>query len=200
MSIVPGEARDARIKGSSMRELVLWYERRLGRDATLAIVADLPPEFERLVTRTRPALGILASTWYPSAFASHMCDRVIAGLPDEGRAMAREANRDIVPMMIRGIYKALWQTLASPELYARHVDRHWHKLHTTGERSFVIRAPGEALSVVRSWDGHHPLLCWMMIYTMVSLFEAMRLTEVTADRIRCVAHGADECATILRWK
>ena len=49
--------------------------------------------------------------------------------------MAREAARDTVPRMIHGIYKALYETVASPEMYARHVGRHWKKLHDTEERS-----------------------------------------------------------------
>ena len=193
-------ASDARIKGSVMRELALWHERQFGPYATSALAADLPPELDRLVDRKRPALGLLASTWYPCELAHTMCDRAIDGVTDEGRAIAREANRDIVPRMIHGIYKVLYQSVASPELYAKHVGRQWKKLHTTGERSFVIRAEGQALSTIRNWDGHHPFLCWMMIYTMASLFEAMRFHDVTVDRLSCVAHGADECATVLRWK
>lgn len=193
-------AGDARIKGSAMRELTLWYERRHGIDAAIALAAGLPPDLERFVNRTRPALGLLASTWYPSALAHYLCDRAIEGLPDEGRELAREANREVVPRMIHGVYKVLYETIVSPELYAKHVARHWHKLHTTGDRSFVIRAPGEALSTVRNWEGHHPLLCWMMIYTMASLFESMRVGDVTVDRVRCVGHGAEECATVVRWK
>jgi len=183
-----------------MRELTYWYERRHGTVATIALVRDLPPVLERYIDRSRPALGLLASTWYPSALCWHMCDRVIETAHDEGREIAREAARDTVPRMIHGIYKALYETLASPELYARHVGRHWKKLHDTGERSLVIRSPGVAMSTVRDWGGHHPLLCWMTIFTMASLFEAMRFPEVTVERMQCVAHGAGECATLLRWQ
>jgi hypothetical protein len=193
-------ASDARIKGSVMRELALWYERNNGPYATAALASRLPADLASLVDPKRPALGLLASTWYPCALAHTLCDRAMEGATDEGRALAREANRDIVPRMIRGIYKVLYQSVASPELYAKHVGRQWHKLHTTGERTFVIRAEGQALSTIRSWDGHHPLLCWMMIYTMASLFEAMRFTDVTVDRLSCVGHGASECSTVLRWK
>ncbi len=193
-------ASDARIKGSVMRELALWHERHKGTEATVALTVGLPPDLARLVDVRRPALGLLASTWYPAALAHYLCDRAIDGTTDEGRSIARESNRDIVPRMIHGIYKVLYQSMASPELYAKHVDRQWKKLHTTGERGFVIRAEGQALSTIRNWEGHHPLLCWMMIYTMASLFEAMRFQDVTVERLSCVAHGGEECATVLRWK
>ena len=63
-----------------------------------------------------------------------------------------------------------------------------------------MRAPGEGLSVLSSWPAHHPLLCSITIYTMVSVFEAMGYEDVTAERIRCVTRGAEDCATVLRWR
>ncbi len=191
------------IKGAVLREFLLWYERRAqGTTNVAAIFATFAPELAALVKPSLPALGILASTWYPAALSHAFLDAMLAieGCGDEGRSMARQANRDIVPRMIRGVYKMLYRTVASPELYARHVGRHWHKLHSTGDRSFVIRAPGEGHSVVANWPGHHPTLCWITIHTMVSLFEMMGYEHVAAERTRCVSHGGAECATVLRWR
>jgi hypothetical protein len=198
-SLGPG-AEGPRIKGAGMREFLLWYESRVGQAAVQAIADGIPADLAPLVSRRLPAFGMLASTWYPIALCHYFLDRAMEGRGDEGRELARDANREIVPRMIRGIYKVIYRTVASPELYARHVNRQWRKLHTTGERSFVIRAPGEALSTVAGWPGHHPFLCWITIYTMVSLFEAMGREQVTAERLRCVSHGGEDCATVLRWR
>jgi hypothetical protein len=154
----------------------------------------------RLLDPARPAFGVLASTWYPAEIVHHFLDRILEGHPDEGRELAREVNREVVPRMIHGIYKVIYGAVASPELYSRHIGRQWKRLHTTGERSFVVRAPGEGYSLVTDWPAHHPFLCWITIYTMVSLFESMGFEHVAAERIRCVGHGAEECATILRWR
>ena len=199
LSIVEA-AEVARIKGSTTRELLLWYERKHGAGASVPLVEGLPPDLARLVDTSRPALGFLASAWYPVTLTHHLLDRALMDRTDEGRATAREAVRDITPRMIRGVYKVLFQAVASPELYARHIGRQWRRLHTTGDRTLVLRAPGEALSTVASWGGHHPFLCWMTIYTMESLFEAMRYKSVSVERIRCVSHGAADCATILRYR
>jgi hypothetical protein len=194
---------EPRIKGAVLREFLLWYERRVeGTTHVATVTSTFPPEIAALVKPSMPAMGILASTWYPVALSHLFLDAMLAieGCRDEGRDLAREANQDLVPKMIRGVYKVLYRTVASPELYARHVGRHWHKLHSSGERSFVIRAPGEGYSVVANWPGHHPTLCWITIYTMVSLFEMMGYEHVAAERTRCVSHGGVDCATVLRWR
>jgi hypothetical protein len=54
--------------------------------------------------------------------------------------------------------------------------------------------------VLADWPAHHPVLCWVTIYTMFSLFEAMGFEAVTAERIRCAGHGGADCATVLRWR
>ena len=187
------------VKGSATRELLLWYERKFGPGSCVPLVDGLPPELAPLVDRTRPALGILASTWYPVTLTQHMLERARMDRREEGRYAAREVAHDLVPRMIRGVYKVVYQAVASPELYARHVGRQWRRLHTTGDREFVIRAPGNALSTVANWGGHYPFLCWTTIYTMEALFEAMRFESVSVERIRCVSHGAADCATILHY-
>jgi hypothetical protein len=190
------------IKGAVLREYLLWYERRVGAMKVAEVAAGLPPELADTVKTSMPALGLLASTWYPVGLSHYFLDRmlVIEGCGDEGRELAREANRELVPKMIRGVYKVLYRTVASPELYARHVGRHWRKLHSTGDRAFVVRGPGEGFSLVANWEGHHPALCWITIYTMVSLFEMMGYEHVAAERTRCVSHGGEDCATVLRWR
>jgi hypothetical protein len=33
-----------------------------------------------------------------------------------------------------------------------------------------------------------------------SMRELARLEDVTVERVRCVGHGAADCATVLRWR
>ena len=62
------------------------------------------------------------------------------------------------------------------------------------------RAPGEALSVLEDWPGHHPLLCWTVIYTMAFVFEAMGYKAWEVERVACVGHGGSHCASVLRYR
>jgi hypothetical protein len=192
-------AEEPKVKGALVREMLLWYGGRFGHEATARLAARVPPALAPLIDPSLPALGILASSWYPVSLTHPMLDAAMEGQHDEGRELAREANRDVVPRLIRGVYRIAFRATASPELYARHVGRLWRRLHTTGDRSMVLRAPGEAFSVVESWAGHHPFVCWMTIYTMAYVFEAMGYKRWTVDRLACVGHGAARCETVLRF-
>lgn len=195
----PAQPAEPAIKGSTMREFLLWHDRQHGHEATVDLVKDLSPAAMALVNPTQPALGILSSSWYPISVTHPMMTRVVARCGNEGREFAIEANREVVPRMIKGVYRVMFQAAATPELYARHVGRLWRRLHTTGERAMVIRAPGEALSTIEDWPGHHPLACWLTIYTMAFVFEAMGYKKWTVERRACIGHGAARCETILRY-
>jgi hypothetical protein len=188
------------IKGAAIREFLLWHDTRYGHGETRALVERVPPPLLALIDPSQPALGILGATWYPTSLTHPMLDRLVARVGNEGRELAREANREVVPRMIRGIYRVLFRAAASPELYARHVPRLWRRLHTTGDRTMILRAPGEILSTTSNWPGHHPVLCWMTIYTMAQVFEAMGYRQWTVERLACVGHGAERCETVLRYR
>jgi hypothetical protein len=182
-----------------MREMLLWHERRFGHEATVSLARDLSPEAMAMINPSLPALGILSSTWYPMSVTHPMLTRVQERSGNEGRDFAIEANREVVPRMIRGVYRVMFKAAATPERYAKHVARLWRQLHSTGTRSMVIRAPGEALSALEDWPAHHPVACWLTIYTMAYVFEAMGYKTWSVDRLSCIGHGAARCETILRY-
>ncbi len=186
-------------KGSTIREFLLWYDRRYGHAETARLADRLSPEAAVLVDPKQPALGILGASWYPTSVTHPMLTRVAERIGNEGRNFAIESCREVVPRMIGGVYRALFRSVTSPELYARHIGRLWRRLHTTGDRAMVIRAPGEALSVVESWPAHHPLSCWLAIYTMTNVFEAMGYQRWSVERLTCIGHGAARCETLLRY-
>ena len=192
-------AGDSRLKGAAIREFLLWYERKHGARALADLVVGLEAPLAGLVRTDAPALGILASAWYPSALVHRILDRVCENRSDEGRGMARDANAEVVPRMIRGVYAMLFRAVGSPTLYALNVDRQWHRLHSTGRREVRVTSKAECFSTVSDWTGHHPMLCWVTIYTMVYVFHAMGYGHVVPERVECVSHGGTRCATVLRY-
>jgi hypothetical protein len=191
---------EPKIKGAAIREMLLWHGKRYGHAETVALTERIPPHLVTMLDTAQPALGVLAATWYPVAVTHPMLDRIVEVHGNEGRDIADAVNRDSVPKMIRGVYRMLFRTAASPELYARHIQRLWRRLHTTGDRSMTIFGASEAHSVVENWPGHHPFLCWSSIYTMAYMFEAMGYSRWSAERIACVDHGGPRCESILRYK
>lgn len=183
-----------------VREFLLWYERKFGQGFHADVLERLAPDDRRRVTANEPALGIVASTWYPSSILFAVVDSVMEGKsrPERSRII-REANADVVKRLTKGLYRALFRMVASPELYARHIQRLWNVLHDTGERSVVIVQPGIADSIIQNWSGHHPVLCEVATETMRAVFEAMGCGGVRVDRISCVGDGAHMCRAIVYY-
>jgi len=199
MGVVGAEPEEPCVKGAVIREMMIWYVARCGRLEAERVFHAIPPEKARALRRAEPAFGIQANTWYPMSLLGPMLDAVMARSPDEGRELAREANAALVPRLIRGLYRFVFEMAASPERYAQMVPMLWRRLHTTGRRSMVIRSRGEAFSTIEEWPGHHPLLCWTVIYTMAFVFEAMGYRTWEVERVACVAHGGARCETVLRY-
>lgn len=164
------------------------------------LVAGIEPSILAPLRLDAPALGVLASTWYPSSLVHALLDGVCEGRDDEGRAIARDASAKVVPLMIRGIYAVLFRAVGSPTLYRLNVDRQWRRLHSSGKRDIRIVGPNECVSTVTDWAGHHPMLCWVTIYTMAHVFHAMGYEHVKVERVECVSHGGTRCATVLRYR
>ncbi len=187
------------VKGSAIREFAHWYEGRFGRDYVRGVVERLGPAMRDQLFVDRQALGIVATEWYPSEIVHAILDAVSEGKSDDemGR-LVREATEFTVRRLSRGLYKLLFRMVGSPGLYAKHVQRAWSSLHTTGTRRVVI-GDSEAESIIEDWPGHHRWLCLVTMETMRSVFEIMGCRDVQLERLSCVHDGADRCRARLRY-
>jgi hypothetical protein len=191
----------ARIKGAAFREFFLWTERTQGTAFRDVVAARLPEDLRARVDTKAPALGLLASEWYPSAIVHTTLDVLAEGkTDDEIERIIMDGNRAVVPLLIRGVYKFMFENVASPELYARFIGRLWRQLHDTGDRAMEITSPTTARSTIARWPGHHPILCLITMHTMASVFEAMRCTNVRVERMACVSKGDLRCEALLTFE
>lgn len=188
------------IKGSAIRELVVWYERKHDPTLLRALARAMPPELEADLDPDKPGLGILASRWYDARVVHLLLDATVAKHPPDQRdALLREGLREVVRGAARGMYAFVIQQIASPELYARNIQRFWSLLQDTGERRIDLVGPHEAISLTAHWRGHHPLACRVNQHTMATLLEIMGKREVTFTKERCVSDGAVDCRYRFTW-
>lgn len=190
----------AHLKGAAFGEFLEWYFAHHQGEALREAVARLPPEARAGLDPRERRLGVVASTWYPAPAVHAVLDAFARAHPDAERApLVHDGVQVVVTRMFRGLYAVLFELVATPERYTRHIQRAWRQLHDTGQREVQLLGPGEALSITSQWGGHHPVLCELTVETMCAVFERMGCKRVSAQRLECVSRGAHRCSAQLRW-
>lgn len=189
------------IKGASMREVLRWHERNGGREQLRAIGQRLPDTLRVHVDVEAEALGILPNSWYPAPLGHAILEGVFAGNTRDRRlARMREAAHAAIRVMGRGIYRLALEKLATPRALAGNIQRLWNLLYDDGRRTMTLLDATTIESTTRDWTGHGLVLCELMTENTAAVLETMGLTNVTIDRVACVAHGAPQCVTRFRWQ
>jgi hypothetical protein len=194
----------ARIKGATLREFAVWYERRRGKEARVALGESLPSALRDLVWPDREGLGLAGTEWYPVSLAHHLLDSAAVTIGPEMPRLLREATEHSVSRLTRGVYATFFRMIASPALYSKHVQRTWRLVHDTGTRRMVFLEPETLESTIEDWPGHHPWLCVITTETVRAVFLAMGCKDVRVDRTACVgraaSRGAASCRALVRFR
>lgn len=190
---------DPRVKGIAFREFVRWYERTYGRDATLKAWRAVPDALRAELDPERDAFGLLASTWYPIGVATSLLEAITWGLALEERsALLRGGVAHALDVTISGVYKVLFDRLFTPERHAKYAQKIWSNFYNTGEVVGRIVGPGRAEQLVRDWNGHHPLLCELSLWSLTTFHERMGCKNVKVSRSSCV-RDSPECRFVITW-
>ena len=162
---------------------------------------ELEPLHANVFDLDREGFGVLPSRWYPAEVVHDLLDRLIEDRPPgELEQLAREAAYDIMSKSLKGVYGFLFSTLASPERYARHIDRVWQMHYDSGNVSITpTDNPREWRARYASWRGHHPFICKLNMAAAVPIYETMGCKHVTCTQTSCVANGADQCESLIRF-
>lgn len=204
-SVAPGSGVTAktasgRIKGAAFREFLIFYAERNG-DAALADGANgVASEWRASLDPKRAALGVLASEWYPAPLVHELLDALTRGLSrDDRAALAADASRAIMNRMLRGIYKTLFQLMATPARYQRFGPKLWDAYYDSG--TFRIDMPDDktAICMVTKWDAHHPFICDLNCAAAVPVYEMMGCKAVRVIRTECVSLGSQRCEFVTNW-
>lgn len=189
-----------RIKGAAFREFLNFYAVRNGESALREAADRMTPEWRALVDPERSVLGIIASEWYPAPLVHSLLDALTASLSREQKAeLADAAARAIMSRMLRGVYKTLFQLMATPARYQRFGPKLWDAYYDSGE--FRIDMPDEktAVCMVTKWNGHHPFICDLNCAAAVPVYEMMGCASVRVIRTECVALGSARCEFVTNW-
>ncbi len=188
------------MKGAMLAEYLRWYATRHDSERLAQLIGDSAVCIAAGLTVETPVFGIVSSVWYPAPAFHAVLEAATWGMNDEEKnRLVVEGTEVVTEKMFRGMYEVLFRLLATPERYSTHIQRAWNQLHTSGARELRITKPGEALSFVRSWPAHHPLLCAMVHETTRAVFSRMGIGKVVVRREQCVSKGHHECVARVHW-
>jgi hypothetical protein len=190
-----------RIKGAAFREFVAYYRATYGAELLAAHVRAMPPRLAQDLDAADPALGVLTSQWYEAKVVHALLDEIAR---DKNEAALRElaigASSAVMRATLRGLYRVLFEWMATPERYARYAPKLWGSYYDSGEVTVALLPDGMgSTSVVRKWGSHHPLICELNRGAAVQIFTAMGCQGAECERVRCVSRGDADCYFVTRW-
>jgi hypothetical protein len=189
-----------RIKGAAFRDFLIWYTgKRPG--ASEEILSKIPQAVRSSLDPSRPALGVIASVWYPVSVVHSVLDAVSKDLsPAERVRLSNEGAAAIMNAHLRGLYKTLFEWMATPSRYARFAGKLWSAYYDSGE--FRIEMPDDktAICSITGWTGHHPFACDLNRGAALTIYPAMGCKDVQVERPLCVSAGAPICRFVTTWR
>jgi hypothetical protein len=195
MSAGPG-----RIKGVVFREFVRWYEADLGSERLARAVASLSEQDRRVLDIARPQLGVVVSDWYPAGLAHRLLDAMTAGFDERALdRVALEGGRATVMATMRGLQKLAFELVMTPRRYQTYIQRIWNLNFDSGKTDVQAPEPNVHVGTIRTWRGHHPLICKMIVAAKPEIYRAMGCRHVQVRALGCICYGADACSSEVRW-
>jgi hypothetical protein len=146
-----------------------------------------------------PALGVLASSWYPAPAIHALLDGFLADHASDRQALAREGARATIDATLTGVYRWLFETMMTPDRYGRNAQKLFSRYYEPGTMTKAPLGERGHLSIVRDWPGHHRLLCDMLVHTAEYVYAALGCRDVRSPRTACVSDGAPECRFEITW-
>jgi hypothetical protein len=189
-----------RVKGISIGELAKGIREELGADELRRMVAELPPEWRAGLDPERERLGILIGSWYPIEILNALYDQLVAGRsPAERHRLAQQVGKEYVARLLRGIYRFIFDVLATPARYVANAQRIWDQGCDTGKLELALVEAGRVESRLFDWPGHHPFGCAVSFHIGVEIYRAMGCKRV-AGMLRCKSEtGAADCRASHTW-
>jgi hypothetical protein len=190
------------IKGAAFREFLAWYGRTHAQDALLSHLSAMPGPLAAELDARKEALGVLASQWYPAELVHALLDEIARGRsPSELAAFTDQASAAVMQATLSGLYRVLFEWMATPARYARYAPKLWSSYYDSGQLSIQYdHGEATAVSTVRHWPAHHPLICDLNRGASPAIYRAMGCKDAHCTRVACVSKGDAECRFVTKWR
>jgi hypothetical protein len=188
------------VKGAAMREFFRYLHDTHGAGLLQTLASVVEPQYRNLFNPADPCMGVVASSWYPAPAVHQILDRLLQGRSAaQVTELARGGAEAVIANTLRGVYRLLFETMMSPERYARNSQKLFSRYCDAGTMTKRATSPTSHLSTIVDWRAHHPFLCDLIIYTGVYVYRAMGCKNVKMERVSCISRGARECSFVISW-
>lgn len=193
------------VKGLVLREFLLFCEEQDDRTRVLRALGALDRAYPNVLDPEREGGGVLSSKWYEAELVHVLIDAIISDRSEAERdALASRAAHSIMKHTLSGVYRFLFSTFATPELYAKHANKLWQQHYDSGHVQIENRKRTGLANIAHikllRWAGHHDFMCRMHCEAAVPIYEAMGCEKVRCERIACVGEGAPQCEWLVHWQ
>jgi hypothetical protein len=145
-----------------------------------SVWATLPDEVRDELGRSHSM--VLAFRWYSARAIHSLMDAILKGHSvSEREHLAREGARVVISRTLKGLYRAIFQTLVSPDRYLRNTNRVWKAFHDTGRVEGRAVGPGHHRTVLYEWYGHHPFIEQLNTFAAKLIYEALGCESVRVE-------------------
>ncbi len=190
-----------RIKGAGIQPFLRWYSVTWGADRLRRHAERVPPELQPLIDRRDASLGILGSSWYPAPLVHAVLDSIEADhTPEERSAIVRDGARVIIESTLYGVYRWLFETMMTPERYARKSGALFSRYYEPGVMTKSDLGPTGHLTLIEGWAAHHPVLCDFIPHTATYIYGVLGCQELEVRRTACLATGSSDCRFEITWQ
>ncbi len=170
----PADEAEAQVKGLAFRSVLAWYEAHFGHEELVRRARESHPWLAETLSFDDEALGVIVNKWYPAAVTSALADAVTLGVSDEdSELMSSGAAVWILRDTVRGLYKLLFDWIATPSRFVKYRARVWGSYYDHG--SFELEVHGERqLEIrIREWRAYHPFVFALTRKVIFGMFEEM---------------------------
>src|SRR5690606_815825 len=117
---------EGHVRGAAVREFFGWVAETWGEERLREIVGRLPPEVAKHFDAEAKALGVLSSSWYEAREVHALVDSLLVGTSAaERERIAREGADAVMKRTLRGVYKLLFDWMATPDRYVKYAHKLW---------------------------------------------------------------------------
>lgn len=168
------EAAPARVKGLSFRSVLLWYASDKGHDELVRRTREFHPWVADALAIDEPACGVIVNRWYRADVVAALADTITRDVsPREFERIAQGCSEWVARDTIRGLYRVLFDWVATPNRFVKYGARVWANYYDHG--SFILHAKGERSieAVVTDWAAYHPFVFALTRKVVCMMFDNM---------------------------